>query len=79
MSPPGRSNRPFNPAGKELSVYFDKANRMEWWSHIVKSAPKIGVTKIQLESSKLSELEGETRSMVEKMMIEVQGDGRAYE
>lgn len=55
-----------------LNITLQKVNTMEWWDSVCVDDEeyKIDIKKVQPENSALSDLDGETRQTVEKMMFD---------
>ena len=58
---------------KLLSITITKwRNDMKWWDRVVKKEPKIDTSKINPEPSKISDLQGDMKTQVSKMMFDMQ-------
>jgi len=55
---------------QELLLPLIKSNQMEWWRCVIQGEPEIDTQKVVPESSRVEDLEPETRSVVEKMMYD---------
>lgn len=53
-----------------VTLHLDKVDKTNWWVSVFKGEPEIDITRVEPDHSKLSELDGETRAMVEKMMYD---------
>ncbi|XP_026420512.1 protein BOBBER 2-like [Papaver somniferum] len=55
---------------KVISILLTKQNKKDWWKYLVQGDPEMDTQKAKPETTQLSDLDPETRSVVEKMMFD---------
>lgn len=60
----------FDGADCSINIYLEKSDKMNWWSCVIKGHNEIDTQLVEPGNSKLDDLDGETRGMVEKMMYD---------
>jgi len=60
----------WNLDGSQVVLTLAKFNTMEWWSQLLKGEPEINTRKINPETSKMDDLDPETRAVVDKMRFD---------
>lgn len=53
-----------------LNINIEKFEGKNWWTSLIQGDIEIDTQKVEPENSKLSDLDGDTRSTVEKMMFD---------
>merc|ERR1711957_882928 len=59
-----------NTGRRILTLNLSKKTGQNWWDSVLEGQEKINTQKVEPENSKLSDLDGDTRSVVEKMMYD---------